>query len=256
MEQHEGHHECERHRIDRDTHDLALLYLSDFYIGENSIYRIKPKQQLWIRYATEGEIRDDSYSSALSWRAMVSDAVEDGRRLEMMQADAPGRLRQLFPPAIVRELAMNAKAPINPVPVVRLYHPESQAVMILTRSRFRGHAVDALHNLSSVGPVYQPIWIADIMRLNTMLGLRLDRDTRFQPTLPISCFIEAAGRTGRMLDGVQLARFAFSESRPRLPIPAPCSIVRKLFEAQFPGHPLRSQLCDITIYADLFPGKI
>ena len=53
--------------------------------------------------------------------------------------------------------------------------------MILTRSRCQGHAIDALHNLSSIGPVYQPIWIADIMQLNTMLGLRLIRDTHFQP---------------------------------------------------------------------------
>ncbi|QIX21311.1 hypothetical protein FOB41_09265 [Agrobacterium pusense] len=94
----------ERHRIDRDTHDLALIFLSDFYIGERSIYRIKPKQQLWIRYATEGEIRDNRYFSALSWRAVVSDAIREGRRLEMMQADTPDRLRQLFPPAIMREL--------------------------------------------------------------------------------------------------------------------------------------------------------
>lgn len=245
----------ERHWIDRDTLDLALLFRSDFYIGERSIYRIKPKQQLWIRYATEGEIRENSYFSALSWRAVVSDAIREGRRLEMMQADTPGRLRQLFPPAIMHRLAINVKAAANPVPVAKLYHLESQAMMIVTRSRCQGHAVDALHNLSGIGPVFQPIWIADIMRLKTMLGLRLIRDTHFQPALPISCYIEAAGRTGRILDGVELSRFSFRETRPRLPIPEPSATVRKLFEAQFRGHPLCSQLRDITVYDDLFSSR-
>ncbi|ANV23569.1 DUF2958 domain-containing protein [Agrobacterium pusense] len=255
MEQDLSNCSDERHRIDRDTHDLALIFLSDFYIGERSIYRIKPKQQLWIRYATEGEIRDNRYFSALSWRAVVSDAIREGRRLEMMQADTPDRLRQLFPPAIMRELAINAKAPATPVPVVKLYHPESQAMMILTRSRCRGHAVDALHNVSGIGPVYQPIWIADIMRLNTMLGLRFVRDTHFQPALPISCYIEAAGRIGRILDGAELSRFPFREPRPRLLIPEPSATLRKLFDAQFRDHPLRGRLRDFTVYEELFSTR-
>ncbi|NNU61727.1 hypothetical protein [Ochrobactrum soli] len=51
-------------------------------------------------------------------------------------------------------------------------------------------------------PMFQPLWISDIMALRPMLGIELIRDETFAPTMPISVYLDATaiGGTARPHD--------------------------------------------------------
>lgn len=240
--------------LDADTVDLALLFMSDFHIGNTSIHKLKSKKPFWVKYLLDGQIRDQTFLSTFSWRAILLFAIEDRKHLAVLDMDEPKRLRQLFPPDIMRKLAENAKAGGDPRPVLKLYHPESGAVVIITRSRCRGHAVDALHNLSGIGPVFQPVWISALMRLNAMIGLRLVRDAAFAPTMPISGYIKAAAKTGKIVNETELPTFPVAGTADKLPAPEPIALVQEIFDAQCRKNPILKQIRGRTIYDDYVPG--
>lgn len=100
--------------------------------------------------------------------------------------DEWGRLKALFPREVVARLRWNTRSDGNALPVARLFDPAGPSEILLLRSRLNGHGVDVLHNLTEGGPMLQSIWIADIMRLNPLLGIKLLRDEAFKLTTPIS----------------------------------------------------------------------
>ncbi|MDQ1197509.1 hypothetical protein QE435_003219 [Rhizobium sp. SORGH_AS 787] len=122
--------------------------------------------------------------------------------------------------------------------------------MLLTRSRFCGHAVDALHNLADGKPVFQPLWISDIMALRPMLGIEFVRDETFTATFPISTYIKAAANTGRILDTPDLSELDLSDTVPSLSSPQPTPVISRIFDQQCREHTQMEQLRGRTIYED------
>lgn len=175
--------------------DLAMLFATALYAGSERLYKIKRKgTSLNLRYEVDGELYQRSYLSALSWRAILLFALTEGKSVTVHEMDQLGRYRRLFPNTLLRRLQWHARPNANFPPVARLYDPLGKTVMLLTRSRVCGHAVDALHNLTDGGPVFQPLWISDIMAFRPMLGIELVRGEAFSATMPISAYLEAALR--------------------------------------------------------------
>lgn len=231
--------------------DLALLFMTDLHVGSERLYKIKRKgTSLNLRYEIDGEMHQRSYLSALSWRAILLFALTEGKTVTVLEMDQPGRYHQLFPKTLLRRLQWHARPDANFPPVARLYDPNSSSVMLLTRSRCRGHAVDALHNLTDGQPVFQPLWISDIMGLRPMLGIELVRDETFSATMPISAHLEAAAMTDRIVDEARIAGLPLTGSIPRLAAPPSSKAVRSIFDQQCRENPALERLRNRTIYDD------
>jgi hypothetical protein len=147
------------------------------------------------------EINKRFFQSARSWRALMMAVFDLRQHFVVLQMDERTRLPRMFQPEIIKRLAANSDVHQDAMPLMKLYHPDSFATVIIVRSRCRGHAVDALHNLSAGGPVFQPIWIADLMQLNSLIGLRLIRDAAFAASFPIDVYTDAAFTLGRVVMG-------------------------------------------------------
>ena len=212
--------------------DLALLFMTDLHIGAKRLYSHKSSKPLWLRCEIDGKVIDRSYLSPLSWRAIMLFEMQAGKSVTIHEMDQPGRYRRLFPKTLLRRLHWHARPNANFPPVARLCDPNGKSVMLLTRSRLCGHAVDALHNLTDIGPVFQPLWVSDIMALRPMFGIDLVRDEAFSPTLPISAYLEAAGTTNRIVGEPELAILPLTGKVPRLAAPAPSKIVSRIFERE------------------------
>lgn len=122
--------------------------------------------------------------------------------------------------------------------------------MLLTRSRLCGHAVDVLHNLSDGGPVFQPLWVSDIMALRPMFGIDLVRDETFAPTRPISVYLEAAAMTGRIVGDPDSFDLPLTGQTPRLAMPPSSKAVRSMFNQQNRERQELSALRDISVCDD------
>ncbi|NSX87674.1 DUF2958 domain-containing protein [Agrobacterium tumefaciens] len=231
--------------------DLAVLFMSDLHVGAERLYKIKRKgTSLNLRYEIDGEMCQRNYLSALSWRAVLLFALTEGKTVTVHEMDQPGRYRRLFPKTMLRRLQWHARPNANFPPVARLYDPNSKAVMLLTRSRICGHAVDALHNLTDGGPVFQSLWVSDIMALRPMLGIELVRDDVFSATLPISAYLEAAAMTGRIIDEPELSDLPLTGSIPRLATQPSSKAVRSVFDQACRANPALEALRGLTIYDD------
>ena len=237
--------------------DLALLFATDLHIGSTWLYKVKRKgTALNLRYDIDGILHQRSYLSALSWRAIMLFALSEGKTVTVHEMDQLGRYRQLFPNTLLRRLQWHAKPNANFPPVARLYDPEGSTVMLLTRSRLSGHAVDVLHNLTDGGPVFQPLWISDIMALRPVLGIELMRDEAFAPAMPISAYIEAAAMSGRIVDEPEVCSLSLTHSIPLLTAPPASGAVRSVFEGACRENPSMAKLRDRTIYEDYsFPAR-
>lgn len=231
--------------------DLAMLFMTDLHVGSERLYKIKRKgTSLNLRYEIDGEIHKRSYLSALSWRAIVLFALTEGKNVTVHEMDQPGRYRQMFPKTLLRRLQWHARPNANFLPVARLCDPNGTSVMLLTRSRLCGHAVDALHDLTDGRPVFQPLWISDIMALRPMLGIDLVYDQTFAPTLPISAYLEAAAMTGRIVGDPELACLVLQGNVPR-PATSPSSkAVRSVFDQACRDNPALGALRGRAIYDD------
>ena len=231
--------------------DLALLFMTDLHVGAERLYKIKRKgTSLNLLYEIDGETHRRSYLSALSWRAILLFALTEGKAVTVHEMDQPGRYRRLFPNTLLRRLQWHARPDANFPPVARLYDPNGSAVMLLTRSRLCGHAVDALHNLTDAGPVFQPLWVSDIMALRPLLGIELVRDEAFSATMPISAYLEAAAMTGRIVEGPELLELVRMNTAPRLPFPPPARVISRIFDAECRGNPALDKLRGRSIYMD------
>lgn len=231
--------------------DLALLFMTDLHVGSERLYKIKRKgTSLNLRYEIGGETHQRSYLSALSWRAILLFALTEGKTVTAHEMDQPGRYRRLFPMTLLRRLQWHARPNANFPPVTRLCDPDGNSVMLLTRSRVCGHAIDALHNLSDSGPVFQPLWISDIMALRPMLGIDLIRDETFSATMPISAYLEAAAMTGRVVGEPELSSLPLTGNVPRLVASPSSKAVRSIYDQARRENPALVKLRDRSIYGD------
>lgn len=231
--------------------DLAMLFMTDLHVGAERLYKIKRKgTSLNLRYEIDGELFHRSYLSALSWRAILLFALTEGKAVTVHEMDQPGRYRRLFPQTLLRRLQWHARPKANFPPVARLYDPNGNAVLLLTRARLCGHAVDALHNLSDAGPVFQPIWISDIIALRPTLGIELVRDETFAATMPISAYLEAAAMTGRIVEEPELALLPLTGHVPRLVTSPASKAVASVFDQACQENPTMAKLRGRTIYDD------
>ncbi len=231
--------------------DLAILFMTDLHVGPQRLYKIKRRgTSLNLRYEIDREMRQRNYLSALSWRAALLFALTEGKSVTVHEMDLPGRYRQMFPKNLRSRLQWHARQNANFPPVARFYDPNGSAVMLLTRSRVCGHAVDALHNLTDGGPVFQPLWASDIMALRPMLGIKLARDETFSATMPISAYLEAAAKTGRIVDEPELCSLPLTGSVPLLAAPPSSKAVRSVFDQACLENSTLEKLRDRTIYED------
>ena len=231
--------------------DLAMLFMTDLHVGSERLYKIKRKgTSLNLRYELDGEMHERSYLSALSWRAILLFALTEGKTVTVHEMDQPGRYRRLFPKTLLRRLQWHARPNANFLPVARLFDPNDNSVMLLTRSRLCGHAVDALHNLSDAGPMFQPLWISDIMALRPMLGIELVRDEAFAPTMSISAYLEAAAMTGRIVEESALSALPLTGNTPQLATQPSSKAIRSIFGKQCRENPTLDRLRQRTIYHD------
>ncbi len=231
--------------------DLAMLFMTDLHVGSERLYNIKRKgTSLSLRYEIDGEMHQRSYLSALSWRAIFLFALTEGKNVTIHEMDQPGRYRRVFPKTLLRRLQWHARPNANFPPVAKLYEPNGKGVALLTRSRVCGHAVDALHNLSDGGPMFQSLWVSDIMALRPMLGIELVRDDSFSATLPISAYLEAAAMTGRIVEEPELSGLPLTENVPRLPTPPSSKAVRSVFDQACREDPALEKLRNRTTYDD------
>jgi len=231
--------------------DLALLFATDLHIGSKWFYKVKRKgTALNLHYDIDGVLHQRSYLSALSWRAIMLFALSEGKTVTVHEMDRLGRYRQLFPKTLLRRLQWHAKPNANFPPVARLYDPEGSTVMLLTRSRLSGHAVDALHNLTDGGPVFQPLWTSDIMALRPMLGIELVQDDTFAPTMPISAYIEAAAMSEKIVDEPEVCEFPLKGVASRLALPPSSKAVASIFDQACREHQAIACLKSCLIYDD------
>lgn len=237
--------------IEQAQIDLAMLFSTDLNVGSERLYRIKRKgTSLNLRYEVDGELFHRSYLSALSWRAILLFALTEGKAVTVHEMDEPGRYRRLFPQTLLRRLQWHARPKANFPPVARLYDPNGNGVVLLTRSRLCGHAVDALHNLTDGGPVFQPLWISDIMALRPMLGIEFVRDETFSATMPISAYLEAAAMTGRIVEEPALAVLPMTGRMSRLAAPPPSKAVVSIFDQACRENPTMATMRGRTSYDD------
>ncbi|PYE37659.1 hypothetical protein C8J37_101938 [Rhizobium sp. PP-WC-1G-195] len=228
--------------------DLALLFSTDLHVGTERFYKIKRKgTSLNLRYEIDGELHQRSYLSALSWRAILLFALTEGKTVIVHEMDEPGRYRRLFPTTLLRRLQWHARPDANFPPVARLYDPNGSAVMLLTRSRLCGHAVDVLHNLTDGGPVFQPMWISDIMALRPMLGIELVRNDTFSATMPVSAYLEAAAITGRIVEEPELVVLPLTGNVPRPATPPSSKAVHAMFDQACRENPVLEEARNLTI---------
>lgn len=173
--------------------DIVALATSILVLGDKPLRSIKmpDTSRFWIRYKDDSRIRNRRYESVVTWRRRVTYSLRAGSRLEVLEMDEWGRLKAMFPKEVQARLAWNASQRCDPLPVARFFDPDGNAEMLLIHSRCQSHAVDVLHNLTSGGPVVQPLWIADIMRLHPLLGIKLVRDEDYSSTKPISGYFSA-----------------------------------------------------------------
>lgn len=231
--------------------DMALLFATDLHIGSKWLFKVKRKGTvLNLRCDINGVLHQKNYLSGLSWRAIMLFALSEGKTVTVHEMDQPGRYRILFPKTLLCRLQWHARPNANFPPVARLYDPNSNAVILLTRSRLCGHAVDALHNLTGRVPVFQPLWISDIMALRPMLGIELVRDETFAPAIPISAYLKAAAMTGRIADEEGLAGLDLTGALRSLAMPPSMLPVTRMFDQQCRENPELAQLRGKTIYED------
>lgn len=238
-------------RIEQARIDLALLFMTDLHVGGERLHKIKRKgTALNLQFDVDGDMRWRNYNSALSWRITMLLALTENRIVTIHEMDQPGRYRQMFPNTLLRRLQWHARPKADFPPVARFYDPHGKSVLLVTRSRLCGHGVDTLHNLTAGGPVFQSLWIADIMALRPMLGIGLVRDHSFTATMPISAYLEAAGAHGQIVEEPALSPLRYAGSMTRLAVPPASQSVATIFRQECHQNPALAKLQGRSIYED------
>ncbi|HEV7435060.1 MAG TPA: DUF2958 domain-containing protein [Pseudorhizobium sp.] len=231
--------------------------MTELHLGPERLCKAKRSGTfLSLRYEIDGRGYRRECCSPLSWRALILFALAEGKTVTVHEIDLPGRYSQLFPRTLCGRMNWHIRYKADFPPVAKLHDPDGSGVMLLTRSRANGHAVDALHNLNEGGPAFQVLWIADIMALRPMLGIELVRDETFSTTLPISAFLDAAATKGRVVDEPELSRSRLTCNTARLPVPPASKAAHAIFNQAFRDDPNLQILRGNTIYDDYaLPGS-
>jgi hypothetical protein len=106
--------------------------------------------------------------------------------------------------------------------------------------------------LTDGGPVFQAIWISDLMRLNSKIGMKFIRDEAFAPSLPIRAYLEAAARLGKIVEEPALLTLPLTGSVVRLKQPETIPIVQRIFDQQCRENPELEAYRGRTVYDDYF----
>lgn len=210
---------------------LTLLFSHELVIGGVPVHHLKGRKiPFWVKYEIDGMMKHRKFASILSWRATLLFAFQARQTITMHEMDEEGRLSATFPSQALTILNENAIAGENPVPALKLVDPNGPAKILITRTRLRRHAVDALHNLSDGGPVFQTIWIADLLRLRSKIGLDLIPAPDFLPHLPIGAYLEAAAKTGKFPEEIELSGIDLDGNIPLLPPQIASPLTQKIID--------------------------
>lgn len=238
-----------RDEIARARSDLALLFTTDLHVGTEKLYQQRRTgSPLSLQYELDDALHCSAFRTPVLWRAISMMALQENSKLIIHEMDQPGRYRRMFPKTLLGRLQWHARLEADFPPVARLYDPDGKSEMLLTRSRCCGHAVDALHNLSAGGPVFQPIWISDIIALRPLLGIALVRDEAFSTSTRISAYLEAAAITGRIVRESELLSLPLTGMVTRLELPPPSRAVADIFEQECRRNPTLAALKGRSIY--------
>ena len=242
-------------KTEAEAVDLTLLFTHDLLIAGLPLYHHSRKtKSFWVRYDIDGQMKHIRFFSVLTWRATLLFTLQEGKSITLHEVEEEGRLASVFPSDVMQSLKRNAETGGNVIPPLKLIDAKGRAKAIVTRTRFRGHAVDVLHNLSEGKPLFQTVWIVDLLRLHAKLGIRLVRDTAFSPVFPISAYLEAAAMTGRIVEDTELAKLSLTGAVSRIPLPPVSDIRQRLLDWQSLANPDLKKHLKRTIYDDYFPS--
>lgn len=232
-----------------------MLFTHDLLIDGLTLHHHSRKtKSFWVRYDIDGQMKQLRFFSVLTWRAFMLITFQDGKSITLHEIEEEGRLASVFPSDVMQSLKRNAETGGNVIPPLKLIDTQGTAKVIVTRTRFRGHAVDVLHNLSDGKPQFQTVWIVDLLRLHTKVGVRLVRDPAFSPVLPVSAYLEAAAMTGRIVEDAELAQLSLTGAVSRIPLPPVSDIRQRLLDWQSLANPDLKKHLKRTIYDDYSPS--
>ncbi len=93
-----------------------------------------------------------------------------------------------------------ADASFDPLPIVKLFTPDAQAVWLITEAGTEDP--DILFGLCDLGvgsPELGTVSYRDLQRLRGPMGLRVERDRHFRPTQRLSVYARLAREAGRIV---------------------------------------------------------
>lgn len=242
-------------KTEAEAVDLTLLFTHDLLITGLPLYHHSRKtKSFWVRYDVDGQMKQIRFFSVLTWRATMLITFQDGKSITLHDIEEEGRFASLFPPDVMQSLKRNAETGGNVIPPLKLIDAQGTGKVIVTRTRFRGHAVDVLHNLSDGKPLFQTVWIVDLLRLRAKVGIGLMPDPVFSPAFPISAYLEAASMTGRIVEDAELAQLSLTGAVSKIPLPPVSDIRQRLLDWQSASNPDLKKHLKRTIYDDYFPS--
>lgn len=97
-------------------------------------------------------------------------------------------------------VASASGADINPLPVVKLFTPDASCTWLLTELDPKDP--DIAFGLCDLGmgfPELGSVRLSELISLGGSLGLRIERDLHFAPTMTLSAYADQARRNGEIV---------------------------------------------------------
>jgi len=121
----------------------------------------------------------------------------------------------LLPPDIAAALQANARAaqlaeltssPVDPVPLLKLFHPLSAATWLATELDDDGDTLFGLADLGFGCPELGSFSLSEIEQVRVPFGLRIERDSGFSTRFPLSIWTAWSRHAGSILWAETLLR--------------------------------------------------
>ncbi len=91
-------------------------------------------------------------------------------------------------------------ADLDPHPVVKLFTPDAGATWLLTElDPDRPHLAFGLCDLGLGSPELGYVWLTELSQVRGRFGLPIERDLHFKAAHPLSAYVTAAQRAGRIV---------------------------------------------------------